>query len=223
MCKLCPARRHCWDKGNCQACEFGEAYFKFEKKIERLEKKVKELRTESEEIKKERWLGAKLYCVIEDLGEAFVSEETVTAVGIGKLWVSGCVPPGDDAGAEVPFSEIGKSVFWDREEAEEKAREILREKVDEDGDDEEGGGMMRFFDTLSVLVSAPLMALVETVMYLQREGLWEAFRWRDIFFKGGTLDGTTLFDYRLTLAYAILAFFCVVSRVVCADREDGAE
>ena len=126
VCKSCPARRHCWDKGNCQACEFGEGYFKLEKKIKRLEKKVKELQAENEEMKKnERWLGAKLYFVIEDLEEAFVSEEAVTAIGKDRLWVSGCVPPGDDAGAEVPFSEIGRSAFWSREEAEERLREVL--------------------------------------------------------------------------------------------------
>lgn len=130
MCKSCPARRHCWDKGECQDCDFGKAYGKLERKIKRLEKKVKELRAENEEMKKERWLGAKLYIVIDELREAFVSEETVTAIGRDRLWVSGFVPPRDDAGREVPFSEIGRSAFWSREEAEEKVREILGEEVE---------------------------------------------------------------------------------------------
>ncbi len=126
VCRSCPARRHCWDKGNCQECDFGKGYFKFERKIKRLEKKVKELRFENEEMKKnERLLGAKLYVVIDDLGEVIVSEETVTAIGRDRLWVSGCVPSEDDAGAEVPFSEIGKSAFWSREEAEARVREVI--------------------------------------------------------------------------------------------------
>ena len=83
--------------------------------------------------------------------------------------------------------------------------------------------MKRFLDTLLILVSVPAIALMETSVYLQREGLLEAFRWRDIFFKGGTLDGTTFFDYRLTLVCAIFAFFYFVPRAVRADREDDAE
>lgn len=119
VCRSCPTRRHCWDKGLCQECDFGKAYFKLERKIKRLEKKNKKLLLENEEMKKnERLLGSKLYIVIDDLGKVFVSEETVTAIGRDKLWVSGYVPPEDDAGAEVPFSEIGKSAFWSREEAE---------------------------------------------------------------------------------------------------------
>lgn len=49
----------------------------------------------------------------------------MTAIGKDKLWVSGCVPPEDDAGCEVPFSEIGKSAFWSREEAEERLCEVI--------------------------------------------------------------------------------------------------
>lgn len=94
--------------------------------IKRQNEEIERLRAENEEMKKnERWLGAKLYIVIEGLGEAFVSGETVTAIGRDRLWVSGCVPPGDDAGCEVPFSEIGRSAFWSREEAEERLREVL--------------------------------------------------------------------------------------------------
>ena len=83
--------------------------------------------------------------------------------------------------------------------------------------------MKQFLKSAYILLSVPVIALMETAVYLKREGLLEEFRWRDIFFEGGTLDGTTLFDYRVTLVCAILAFFYFVLRVVYADREDGAE
>jgi Mor family transcriptional regulator len=52
VCRSCPARRHCRDKEICQECDFGEAYFKLERKIKRLEAKVGKLRLENEEMKK---------------------------------------------------------------------------------------------------------------------------------------------------------------------------
>lgn len=42
-CRLCPSRKHCWDVGNCEECEFGKAYYALQRKIRRLEKKNAEL------------------------------------------------------------------------------------------------------------------------------------------------------------------------------------
>ena len=81
-------------------------------------------------------MGSKLYIAIEYGFDVTVDEATVTAVGLDRLWVSGCVPPGNDAGCEVLYSEIGKSAFWDRKDAERKAQEINGELEgeNEDGD-----------------------------------------------------------------------------------------
>lgn len=43
VCKLCPARKHCWDKGTCESCEYGKAFNALERKIGRLKKKNAEL------------------------------------------------------------------------------------------------------------------------------------------------------------------------------------
>ena len=43
ICKLCPTRKHCWDKGSCESCDFGKAYYALERKINRLKKKNAEL------------------------------------------------------------------------------------------------------------------------------------------------------------------------------------
>ena len=52
VCKLCPARRHCWDKGNCEDCDFGKAYIGLDKKVKQLKAKNKKLQVENEELKK---------------------------------------------------------------------------------------------------------------------------------------------------------------------------
>lgn len=51
VCKVCPARRHCWDKGNCQNCEFGKAYISLSDKNKRLKERNKALEAENKEIK----------------------------------------------------------------------------------------------------------------------------------------------------------------------------
>lgn len=43
VCKLCPTRKHCWDKGNCEDCDYGKAFNALERKINRLKKKNAEL------------------------------------------------------------------------------------------------------------------------------------------------------------------------------------
>lgn len=43
VCKLCPTRKFCWDKGNCESCEFGIAFNSLDKKIKRLKEKNEKL------------------------------------------------------------------------------------------------------------------------------------------------------------------------------------
>ena len=43
VCKQCPARKHCWDKGACEDCDFSKAFYALERKIGRLKKKNAEL------------------------------------------------------------------------------------------------------------------------------------------------------------------------------------
>ena len=50
VCKQCPVRKHCWDKGNCQDCEFGKAYIGLTKKIERLRQKNEALEKANKEM-----------------------------------------------------------------------------------------------------------------------------------------------------------------------------
>ena len=49
-CKLCPLRAHCYDVGRCESCSIGEAFFKTQKKLDRLVKKNKELTAENERL-----------------------------------------------------------------------------------------------------------------------------------------------------------------------------
>ena len=41
--KLCPTRKFCWDKGDCENCGYGIAFEKLNKKIKKLTKKVNRL------------------------------------------------------------------------------------------------------------------------------------------------------------------------------------
>lgn len=50
-CKSCPSRKFCWDKGNCESCEFGKAFERCNKKINKLKAKNKALVTENKELK----------------------------------------------------------------------------------------------------------------------------------------------------------------------------
>lgn len=45
-CKLCPTRKFCWDKGNCEDCAYSKAF-------NGLDKKRKKLKTENEKLKAE--------------------------------------------------------------------------------------------------------------------------------------------------------------------------
>lgn len=51
VCKLCPTRKHCWDKGNCDNCEYGMAYEKLNRKIKKLTAKKEALEAENGELK----------------------------------------------------------------------------------------------------------------------------------------------------------------------------
>ena len=48
VCKLCPARKHCFDKGICENCAFGQAFEKTHKKVERLKAKNEALQAKNE-------------------------------------------------------------------------------------------------------------------------------------------------------------------------------
>lgn len=52
VCKLCPTRKHCWDKGCCENCDFGKAFTNLDKKIKRLKEKNEKLHFENEELQK---------------------------------------------------------------------------------------------------------------------------------------------------------------------------
>jgi prefoldin subunit 5 len=51
VCKLCPARRHCFDKGICENCGFGKAFEGLNKKAKNLKAKNEKLSAENEELK----------------------------------------------------------------------------------------------------------------------------------------------------------------------------
>jgi hypothetical protein len=74
--------------------------------------------------------GATVYCICEDFpcfypktGGRYISEETVGAVGVGRFYVG---DPSDDTIFEE--SEIGKTVFLTREEAEAALREEIADE-----------------------------------------------------------------------------------------------
>lgn len=50
-CKLCPTKKHCWDKGNCEDCDFGKAFNKLAAKNKRLKAKNEALQAENQELK----------------------------------------------------------------------------------------------------------------------------------------------------------------------------
>lgn len=50
-CKLCPTRKYCWDKGNCEGCEYGKALEGFNKKVKRLKAENEKLSAENKELK----------------------------------------------------------------------------------------------------------------------------------------------------------------------------
>lgn len=51
VCKLCPARKHCFDKGICERCAFGKAFESIHKKTERLKAKNEKLEAENKALK----------------------------------------------------------------------------------------------------------------------------------------------------------------------------
>ena len=51
VCKLCPIRKHCWDKGSCEDCDFGKAFESLNAKNKRLKAKNETLEVENKELK----------------------------------------------------------------------------------------------------------------------------------------------------------------------------
>lgn len=49
--KLCPIKKHCFDKGSCETCELGKAFEGYAKKIKRLKEKNEKLQVENAELK----------------------------------------------------------------------------------------------------------------------------------------------------------------------------
>lgn len=47
---------------------------------------------------------------------------------------------------------------------------------------------------------------LEMFIYLRENGLLEAFEFKDVFFKGGTLDNLRFYDMRMTAMYLIMQF-----------------
>ena len=50
VCKKCPAKKTCFDKGSCESCDFGKAIEGFVQKIERLKAKNFELQHKNREL-----------------------------------------------------------------------------------------------------------------------------------------------------------------------------
>lgn len=51
VCKLCPLRRHCFDKGSCETCDLGKAFEGYSKKIKKLKAKNEALEEENKALK----------------------------------------------------------------------------------------------------------------------------------------------------------------------------
>ena len=52
VCKHCPARKHCFDKGICEKCEFGKAFESLYEKNRKLKEKNKMLSEENEKLRR---------------------------------------------------------------------------------------------------------------------------------------------------------------------------
>ena len=50
-CKLCPTKKHCWDKGNCETCDCGIAFEKYNKKLKRYKTKNEQLEAENKALR----------------------------------------------------------------------------------------------------------------------------------------------------------------------------
>lgn len=50
VCKQCPARKRCFDKGSCERCAFGQAFEGLYKKLERLKAKNEKLEAEKKRL-----------------------------------------------------------------------------------------------------------------------------------------------------------------------------
>ena len=69
-------------------------------------------------------IGDTVYCVCEDDEGNFIQENKVTEVCTKGFWVSCYVPPENDMGLFESYEDIGKTIFFIKEEAEQKLKEI---------------------------------------------------------------------------------------------------
>ena len=51
VCKICPVKKTCFDKGLCEICDFGKAFVSMSNKIKRLTAKNVALQEENRELK----------------------------------------------------------------------------------------------------------------------------------------------------------------------------
>lgn len=50
VCKICPVRKRCLDKGTCEKCDFGKSFCKLKSRIEKLERKNEALEKENKKL-----------------------------------------------------------------------------------------------------------------------------------------------------------------------------
>ena len=80
---------------------------------------------------------------------------------------------------------------------------------------------MKIFKWLFSIGAVVLAACAETYWYLVATGQVAEFMFLDIFFKGGTLDGARLSDFRLTaIALMCLINFICVEAIKAREKDD---
>lgn len=75
-------------------------------------------------------IGDTVYVVCEDDEGNFIQENKVTEVCAKGFWVSCYVPPENDMGLFESYEDIGKTIFFAKEKAEQKLKEISYEQTD---------------------------------------------------------------------------------------------
>lgn len=79
-CRTCPTRKHCWDYGDCDSCDYGVYITKLCKKIERLKKENESLKEQTP--KRGQWIKATPF-----------SQEYCNKCGLTPKTIFGKLPP----------------------------------------------------------------------------------------------------------------------------------